>query len=58
MRRRRETCLSLHSSGTSLGVVHMKALSILFAAALVLLPAYIGFMGVETERPLVYSSLV
>jgi len=25
-------------------------------AAIVLLPAYIGFMGVETERPLVYSS--
>ncbi len=25
-------------------------------AAVVLLPAYIGFMGVETERPLVYSA--
>ena len=25
-------------------------------AALVLLPAYVGFMGVETERPLVYSA--
>jgi CDP-diacylglycerol--serine O-phosphatidyltransferase len=27
-------------------------------AGLVLLPTYIGFMGVETERPLVYASLV
>jgi CDP-diacylglycerol--serine O-phosphatidyltransferase len=27
-------------------------------AAVVLLPAYIGFMGVETERPLVYSACI
>lgn len=27
-------------------------------AMIVLLPAYLGFMGVETERPLVYSSCV
>ena len=27
-------------------------------AGLVLLPTYIGFMGVDTERPLVYASLV
>ena len=27
-------------------------------AALVLLPAYVGFMGVETERPLVYSACI
>ena len=27
-------------------------------AALMLLPAYVGFMGVETERPLVYSACV
>jgi CDP-diacylglycerol---serine O-phosphatidyltransferase len=27
-------------------------------AGLVMLPTYVGFMGVETERPLVYASLV